>query len=129
MIAEAVVCLAMAMYHEAKGEPREGILAVAHVVVNRTNNPAFPSTVCEVVYQGKPKSRFCQFSWTCDGRSDAPTNREKYYKMLAMATSVLEGETKDPTRGAMFFHNRTVKPTWSFTKVKTREIAQHSFYR
>ena len=51
MIAEAVMCLALNLYHEARSEPLKGQLAVAHVVMNRVNDPQFPQTVCGVIKQ------------------------------------------------------------------------------
>ena len=55
MIAEAVMCMALNLYHEAKGEPRQGQIAVAHVVMNRMNDPNFPETVCGVIKQKNTK--------------------------------------------------------------------------
>ena len=62
-------CLAINIYKEAANEPFEGKVAVAQVTINRTKNPNFPDTICDVVYQ---KNTFmgkvvCQFSWYCDG--------------------------------------------------------------
>lgn len=139
MIAEAVMCLALNLYHEAKSEPVEGQLAVAHVVMNRTRNPMYPDGVCDVVYQGKmgtnentkvkARSRFCQFSWTCDGKTDEPRNEVKFGKMYALAQKVIDGDTKDPTKGALFFHNLQVVPKWSFERPRVRQIGNHIFYK
>jgi N-acetylmuramoyl-L-alanine amidase len=139
MIAEAVMCLALNLYHEARGEPREGQLAVAHVVLNRVKNPSYPDNICDVVYQGKmgtnentkvkAKSRFCQFSWTCDGKKRKIRNVEKFNRLYDLAEKVIAGETKDPTRGALFFHTPAVNPKWADERKKVRQIGQHVFYR
>ena len=60
-------CLTQAVYFEARGETPRGQAAVAQVVMNRVNHPAFPKTVCGVVYQGAARSTGCQFSFACDG--------------------------------------------------------------
>ncbi len=72
--ASELKCLATAIYFEARGEPEEGQLAVAQVVLNRVKNPAYPNTICGVVYQNKTKRNRCQFSFACDGRSDRITD-------------------------------------------------------
>jgi spore germination cell wall hydrolase CwlJ-like protein len=66
---DAVDCLALALYWEAKTEGPEGMLAVASVVLNRVAHPQFPSTVCGVVKQGGERPP-CQFSWWCERRHD-----------------------------------------------------------
>ena len=53
MFAEAVMCLALNMYWEAKNQSMIGQLAVGQVVMNRVEDSRFPNTVCEVVYQGQ----------------------------------------------------------------------------
>ncbi len=73
---DAVLCLALALYWEAKAEGPEGMLAVASVVLNRVAHPEFPDTVCGVVKQGG-ETPPCQFSWWCDGASDRPTETRR----------------------------------------------------
>ena len=63
-------CLAEAIYFESRGEPLEGQVAVAEVVLNRVDDRQFPQTVCGVTNQGAGSGRGCQFSYACDGRSD-----------------------------------------------------------
>ena len=65
--AEAIECLASAVYYEAGSEGDSGEQAVAQVVLNRVRHPAFPASVCGVVYQGSTRVTGCQFSFTCDG--------------------------------------------------------------
>ena len=103
-----VECLAKNIYFEARGEPRKGQLAVAHVTVNRTKSEKFPDDVCSVVYA---KS---QFSWTAN--RPKIRNPELYERFKEMAYSVMKGETKDPTNGALFFHNTAVDPGWGYWK-------------
>lgn len=97
-----LACLAEAVYFEARGTGAEGESAVAHVVVNRAKARAFPNSVCGVVHDG------CQFSYRCDGRSDAlaePAARARAYKV---AEAVLAG-APDLTSGALYFHSARSK--------------------
>ena len=68
-------CLAEGIYFEARGEPEEGQAAVAQVILNRVRNPAYPKTICGVVYQNKRHRNRCQFSFACDGRSEVIAER------------------------------------------------------
>ena len=125
-----VECLALNIYWEARSEPREGQLAVASVTLNRVLDPAYPNSICEVVYQGDP-SRFgqCQFSWWCDGRSDVPKEPKAWERSLERAIAALKGEGLDPSGGALFYHHHAVQPYWSSKKQLTARIGQHLYYR
>lgn len=63
-------CLAEAIYFEARSETHRGQVAVAQVVLNRVKNPAYPATICDVVYQNRNLYNECQFSFACDGIRD-----------------------------------------------------------
>ena len=72
------LCLAQAIYHEARGESREGQLAVANVIINRAFSKKYPSTICGVVFQNADKGNYkCQFTFACDGRSDMGTRAQR----------------------------------------------------
>ncbi|HVE00508.1 MAG TPA: cell wall hydrolase, partial [Sphingomicrobium sp.] len=64
---QALECLASAVYYEAGNQDENGERAVAQVVLNRVRHPAFPASVCSVVYQGSTRATGCQFTFTCDG--------------------------------------------------------------
>mgnify|MGYP003628329525 CR=1 FL=1 len=89
MIAEALMCLALNVYHEAKNQSLIGQIAVAQVVMNRVRDERYPDTVCEVVEQGPtyswkkdyPVKNRCQFSWYCDGKSDKPKEGHAWLTM------------------------------------------------
>ena len=76
MLAEALVCLALNVYYEARSQSIVEQIAVAQVVINRVNDDRYPDTICEVVKQGEKntdgtmKEDRCQFSWYCDGAKD-----------------------------------------------------------
>ena len=136
-------CLALNMYHEARGQGIAGELAVTAVVLNRVNDKRYPDTICEVVEEGPtraswkdPKVRYpiknrCQFSWFCDGKSDTPRNKKIYNRMYGLADAILTNDLPfiDITGGATHYHADYVSPAWAKTKTKTVEIQDHIFYR
>jgi spore germination cell wall hydrolase CwlJ-like protein len=134
----ALICLAQAVFFEARGEPFLGKVAVASVVMNRTLDKRFPDNVCDVVKQGPthksrpdlPIRHRCQFSFYCDGKSDELNMQlRSAQQSVAVAYKVLAGHTSDVTYGATFYHASYVQPTWSFHKKKTIRIHNHFFYK
>ena len=123
-------CLALNIYFEARGEPLQGKLAVGYVVINRVGDEEFPANVCQVVQQGGEAVRYrCQFSWWCDGRSDKPVDLVAWRESREAAWEILSGTTKDPTRGALWYHADYVQPDWQDELVKIHKIGDHLFYR
>ena len=125
---EAKNCLALAMYWEARGEGTRGMLAVGSVVLNRVENQHFPNSVCTVIYEGG-ETPPCQFSWWCDGKSDRPQNRMQWQSALNLADKLLSNQASDPTDGALFFHNTSVRSSFHKTRQRTARIGNHIFYR
>lgn len=125
---DEVRCLALALYHEARGEPSEGMRAIAHVVVNRAASPHYPNSVCGVIKDGG-ETPPCQFSWWCDGRSDNPRNRRAFTRAEVIALLVLSGGSEDLTDGATYFHANNVSPYWSKLFTPTVTVGGHTFYR
>ena len=125
-----VGCLAMNIYHEARGESEQGKLAVGHVVINRMLDPRFPGTICEVITQGgqEPLGR-CQFSWWCDGRDDRPQDRWAWSESRFLADRILAGKDRDPTGGALWYHADYVAPAWGRKLAPGPTIGRHKFYR
>lgn len=121
-----IQCMAVNSYFEARAEPREGIIAVHNVVMNRVADDRFPDTPCGVIYQRN--RRGCQFSWFCDGRSDYPSNRELYSQLEQLAEEVYIGNYEDITHGAQFYHATYVRPRWRHAMSETRRIGLHVFY-
>ena len=143
MIAEALFCLALNAYWEARDQDMKGMLAVSQVVMNRVESEYYPDTACEVVYQGPTKPSWkdpsvsypvknrCQFSWYCDGKGDKPKDIKTYNKLLDISYAILDKQMPfiDLTDGALFYHADYVTPGWAKTKIKTVEIQDHIFYR
>ena len=102
--------------------------AVASVVMNRLGHEGFPDTVCAVVKQGSETGN-CQFSWWCDGRSDQVQEETEYEIAKEIARKALNKQLNDRTRGALYFHDRNVKPAWARKYIKTTETAKFLFYK
>jgi hypothetical protein len=122
-------CLSEAIYHEARGESLQGQVAVAEVILNRVESGRYPSTVCGVVEQGTGQRNMCQFSYYCDGRSDAVDDDEAWAKAGRIARAMLDGAPRLLTDGAMFYHTKAVAPYWADEFVQTASIGAHLFYR
>jgi spore germination cell wall hydrolase CwlJ-like protein len=128
--ADDMRCLALTIYWEGKSESREGQIAVAHVVLNRLKDPRFPHTICGVVRDGGARPLHqCQFSWWCDGKSDNPTDAAQWDEAQKIAREESKPGAPDPTHGALYFHNGTVKPSWTRVRTRTAQIGRHTFYR
>lgn len=124
----ALQCLTAAIYYEAASEPDAGQQAVAQVVLNRVRHPAFPATVCGVVYQGSEHAG-CQFSFACDGamaRAPSPGGWARAARAAAMA---LAGRVFAPVGLATHYHTYAVTPTWNRSLVMTDVVGAHFFHR
>jgi spore germination cell wall hydrolase CwlJ-like protein len=127
-------CLAQAIYHEARGESREGQLAVANVIINRAFSKKYPSTICGVVFQNADKGRYkCQFTFACDGRSDAGNERAAWNRSVKMAeTAFYDFQTGDRPGvvpdSALYYHTTAVSPSWGQKFRRVATIGSHIFY-
>lgn len=121
-------CLAKNAYFEARGEGEEGMLAVAHVTLNRVANRKYPGQICDVVHQGA-RSFPCQFTWVCDSKPDHIREQELWEAALSASRRALAEPDSDPTRGALYFHNIALKPKWALRhKGEKTIIGQHVFF-
>jgi len=125
---DAITCLARSIYWEAKGRETREMEAVASVVMNRLGHEGFPDTVCAVVKEGS-ESRNCQFSWWCDGRPDQVKEDAEYAVAKEIARKALNRTLNDRTAGAMYFHDKTVRPDWAGKYIKTADIGRFRFYK
>ena len=137
MISAAVLCMAMNLYHEARGEPLAGQYAVGQSVINRVRDKRYPNTVCEVVHQAKyrgwdqvnPIRNQCQYSWYCDGRPDNPQDSKAMLEATILAQYILASTVIDITEGATHYHASYVHPYWADHMTTTVQIGTHIFYR
>lgn len=121
-------CLAQAVYYEAALEPEQGQRAVAQVVLNRVRHPAYPNTVCGVVYQGW-NQKVCQFSFTCDGALLRQPQANLWRSARAIARDALAGREVAEVGTATHYHADYVVPYWAFKLGKITTIGRHIFYR
>jgi N-acetylmuramoyl-L-alanine amidase len=116
-------CMVQNLYHESRGESVLGQAAVAYVTLNRVRSPAYPDSVCDVVWQPG------QFSWTEDGRSDRMTELDAIGKAVDIALAVSRGKIKDPTGGALHFYaHDKVNPYWSKAGYRLI-VGEHTFVK
>jgi spore germination cell wall hydrolase CwlJ-like protein len=123
-------CLAEAIYYEARSESEEGQRAVAQVVLNRVRHPAYPGSVCGVVYQGPLRAGGgCQFTFTCDGSLVAAPAGPGWDRARRVAAEALAGYVYAPVGLATNYHTQQVLPDWAFRLAKATIIGNHIFYR
>jgi len=127
--ARALECLTAAVYYEAASESDAGQRAVAQVVLNRVRHPAFPPTVCGVVYQGAGRASGCQFSFACDGATARIPARAAWSRAARNAAMILAGQVFAPVGLATHYHTYAVTPAWNRTLVMTDAIGAHFFHR
>ncbi|HYJ82839.1 MAG TPA: cell wall hydrolase [Allosphingosinicella sp.] len=125
----AVECLTAAVYYEAAIESDSGQRAVAQVVLNRVRHPAYPRTVCGVVFQGQERATGCQFTFTCDGALRRTPSVAGWARARRVAEEALAGKVFAPVGWATHYHTNWVVPYWSSSLVKLANIGTHIFYR
>ena len=126
--ARATDCLAAAALYEA-GDDFEGQRSVIQVVLNRVRHPAYPNTVCGVVFQGSERSTGCQFTFTCDGALNRRYSSAAWERARGNAIAALYGSV-DPSVGlATHYHTDWVRPVWSGSLDKVAQVGTHLFFR
>ena len=125
----ALKCLTQAVYYEAAFEPLTGRRAVAQVVLNRMRHPAYPKSVCGVVYQGSHLRTGCQFSFTCDGALLRAPAARAWREAEAVARAALSGYVEPSVGTATHYHADYVLPKWAFNLAKIEQVGRHIFYR
>jgi len=126
---QAMNCLASAVYYEAGNQDTDGERAVAQVVLNRVRHPAFPNSVCGVVYQGSTRPTGCQFTFTCDGSLAREPDADGWRRAWKVAEDALSGAVYAPVGWATHYHADYVLPTWASSMAKNAIVGAHLFYR
>jgi len=124
----ALTCLTQAVYYESGFEPIEGRRAVAQVILNRMRHPAFPKSVCGVVYQ-RNSTPVCQFSFVCDGSLARPAAAGAWAEARKVATAALAGYVEASVGQATHYHASYVAPYWAPMLAKITRVGAHIFYR
>ena len=122
-------CLTQAVYYEARGETPSGQAAVAQVVLNRARHPAFPKSVCGVVFQGAQGRGACQFSFACDGSMRKRREPGAWARAERVATKALSGAVMNTVGTATHFHTVNVSPGWGPRLIRVGQVGLHIFYR
>ncbi|MBP7135460.1 MAG: cell wall hydrolase [Sphingomonadaceae bacterium] len=125
----ALECLASAIYYEAGSESSVGQRAVAQVVLNRVRHPAYPHSVCGVVFQGSERTTGCQFTFTCDGSLARPRNPQVWSRAMSVAAAALAGYVERSVGTATHYHTVWVVPYWQSSLTKITTVGAHIFYR
>jgi spore germination cell wall hydrolase CwlJ-like protein len=136
------LCMANALYHEARGEIINGQKAVAQVILNRVKSEAYPDSICGVIYENAHMTNRCQFSFACDRIDDQPKESEAYQAALTMAKGAVkygvyaDGLTPNFRDRAQteksqitHYHTTAVSPAWGKKLRPIKTIGRHIFYR
>jgi hypothetical protein len=124
----ALTCLASAAWYEAGDDP-SGQQAVVQVVLNRLRHPAFPKTVCGVIFQGAERKTGCQFTFTCDGSLARTPSADAWRRARAVAEEALNGYVMKKVGTATHYHTDWVVPYWSASLDKLTAVHTHLFFR
>jgi hypothetical protein len=124
----AIDCLAAAAWYEA-GDDASNQRAVIQVILNRARHPAFPSTVCGVVFQGSERSTGCQFTFACDGALARTPSAASWARARSAGAAALDGTVDADVGYATHYHANYVVPYWQNSLDKVAIVGPHLFYR
>ena len=122
-------CLSSAIYYEAGNETSQGKRGVAQVILNRVRHPAFPNSICGVVYQGSERRTGCQFSFTCDGSLARRPARNSWEQARLIAIGAISGAVEPSVGMSTHYHANYVMPYWAPSLNKIVKVGSHIFYR
>ena len=123
-LTQAILCLAMNVYFEARSEDMLGQLAVAEVTLNRVESERYPDTICDVVWQRR------QFSWTHDGKSDVPRDERAWDRAVEVAQIAVSTEDMRVVgEGVTHYHADYVRQFWAAHYEPVAVVGRHVFYR
>ncbi len=125
----AVDCMTAAIYYEANSESEAGQRSVAQVVLNRIRHPAFPKSVCEVIFQGSERPTGCQFTFTCDGALDRRPDQVRWARARVYAEQALDGAVEKSVGLSTHYHTKWVVPYWREDLTKLAVTGAHIFYQ
>lgn len=119
---ESVYWLALNIYHEARGEPLQGKIAVAHVTISRATKRRM--AVKAVVTQPH------QFSWYSDSKPDDITDHDAFIQCIEASLAAMDQRLQGDTMGgADHYHATSVNPTWNRNMKVIAKIGNHIFYK
>lgn len=115
--------LSEAIVYEARGEPDIGKVAVAHVILNRKQDPRWGNSIRDVIHQPR------QFSYLKDKHKQTPPTNNDWITARKIAHGVIFGYINSPVGDATHYHAARVKPKWAKKLEPVAKIGQHIFYR
>jgi len=125
-------CLALNVYHEARGEPAAGQYAVAEVTMNRLASSRYPDSVCAVVHEKRwdeiRKRYVGAFSWT-EFYSVPEPEGQAWEFAQKVAEDVYHRRVEPRVEGATFYHATYIRPSWASKQTRIARIGRHVFYR
>ena len=123
-LSDEAKCIAVAVYHEARGESLEGQLAVAQVIKNRAMSGKYPSDWCGVVKQP------WQFSFVRHGQfPSVDVNSEAWRKAVGITRLAVANAVPSVPKDCLWYHANYVAPRWSNNLQRVEQIGAHIFYR
>lgn len=125
----ATHCLTTALYYEAASDGADGERAVAQVVLNRARHPAFPPSICGVIYQGAERTTGCQFTFSCDGSLARVPSKAAWAVAQRIAAAALSGYVYAPVGLATHYHTNKVVPYWASSLTFSNIVKTQLFYR
>ena len=122
-----ITCLAKAMYFEARGGKISEQINIGNVILNRTEHKEFPKTVCKVV---SDRRHTVQFPWYYNGSSVRDYSSYRKIQKIAedLYNNYVSGDRIDTTKGAVFFHAKTISPGWRYKSVSVLD-SLHRYYK
>jgi N-acetylmuramoyl-L-alanine amidase len=117
-------CIAVAVYHEARGESLEGQVAVAKVIMNRAASGKYPTSWCGVVKQP------WQFSFVHHGRfPSVDEGSDAWHKALGVTRLAVSNVVTSVPTDCLWYHADYVAPSWGRRLTRVDKIGAHIFYR
>ena len=117
-------CIAVAVYHEARGESLEGQLAVAKVIMNRAASGRYPASWCGVVKQK------AQFSFVRAGHlPSVDQGSSAWHKALGVTRLAVANAVESVPSDCLWYHADYVAPSWGRRLTRVEKIGAHIFYR
>jgi N-acetylmuramoyl-L-alanine amidase len=117
-------CIAVAVYHEARGESLEGQLAVAKVIMNRATSGKYPNSWCSVVKQP------WQFSFVHKGQfPSVDQSSASWRKALGVTRLAVANAVQSVPADCLWYHADYVAPSWGRRLTRVDKIGAHIFYR
>jgi len=128
-MSSALLCLALTVYYEARGEIPDGQIAVAETVINRVEDHRWPDSVCGVVTQNRHPASLhrCQFSFYCDGQPEQPGDAIAWQQAQDIAEAVMKGDLYLGVE-ATHYHTTDTRPAWADSMESLGKVGDHVFY-